>query len=456
MHDEALGVEKRNVGDGTLQICSLNDIGSKRIAEALKAMYGRRWGETERLEDCGDGRLVWVIEDEDKSAFEQALARPAGQTATTAAHRTVRRGEQMSRAHKTAARIAAADPTRDAADIPARLEYLRGELRAERISYGELAELQSLSAHIDPADVELLEAAGVPEHEATRGTAARIAAKPRTEPADPARDAEYAKAAQDAEGEPSMKTFTIEVSGATQSDVEIAIDEVKRLVSEGYQSGSNENDTGSFSFDSSGEYSGHSDEDEDEKDEEDGPFPCPSCGAPLPAVTFRRDTECPECGGSLYPDKQARKTATKIADAPRASRLSRVKRSIKSAAATAIDALRLLVDACEWDDVQEVGGEPMEHALTVAKGILDNQSKGTPDGGRGGNDDLTTCPSCGAALPAGDVKCLECGSAVDRPGAEWGGRECYACNTRLYGDEMTCPDCGAEQKPLPGGPPGSP
>lgn len=46
-----------------------------------------------------------------------------------------------------------------------RLEYLRGELRGERISYGELAELQSLAEHIEPGDVELLEAAGVPEHE---------------------------------------------------------------------------------------------------------------------------------------------------------------------------------------------------------------------------------------------------------------------------------------------------
>ena len=44
-----------------------------------------------------------------------------------------------------------------------RLEYLRTELREERISYGELAELQSLVEHIDPSDVELLEAAGVPE-----------------------------------------------------------------------------------------------------------------------------------------------------------------------------------------------------------------------------------------------------------------------------------------------------
>lgn len=45
-----------------------------------------------------------------------------------------------------------------------RLEYLRGEIRAERISYGELKELQSLAAYIEPGDVELLEAAGVPEH----------------------------------------------------------------------------------------------------------------------------------------------------------------------------------------------------------------------------------------------------------------------------------------------------
>lgn len=44
-----------------------------------------------------------------------------------------------------------------------RLEYLRGELRAERLSYDEVHELQSLAPHIDSGDVELLEAAGVPE-----------------------------------------------------------------------------------------------------------------------------------------------------------------------------------------------------------------------------------------------------------------------------------------------------
>lgn len=47
----------------------------------------------------------------------------------------------------------------------ARLEYLRGEIRAERISYGEIAELVSLKEHIDPSDVELLQWAGVEEND---------------------------------------------------------------------------------------------------------------------------------------------------------------------------------------------------------------------------------------------------------------------------------------------------
>ena len=42
---------------------------------------------------------------------------------------------------------------------------LRNELRKERISYGEIVELESLAEYIDKEDVELLEAAGVPEFE---------------------------------------------------------------------------------------------------------------------------------------------------------------------------------------------------------------------------------------------------------------------------------------------------
>lgn len=44
-----------------------------------------------------------------------------------------------------------------------RLEYLRGEIQAERISYAGLDELQSLVEHIEEGDVELLQWAGVPE-----------------------------------------------------------------------------------------------------------------------------------------------------------------------------------------------------------------------------------------------------------------------------------------------------
>lgn len=47
--------------------------------------------------------------------------------------------------------------------IVGRLEYLRGEIQAERISMSEVAELQGLADRIEPGDNELLEWAGVPE-----------------------------------------------------------------------------------------------------------------------------------------------------------------------------------------------------------------------------------------------------------------------------------------------------
>lgn len=50
-----------------------------------------------------------------------------------------------------------------------RLNYLRKEIEAERISTGEIAELQGLAEHIEPGDVLLLEWAGVPEDTGTRG-----------------------------------------------------------------------------------------------------------------------------------------------------------------------------------------------------------------------------------------------------------------------------------------------
>ena len=47
--------------------------------------------------------------------------------------------------------------------IYARLDYLRTEIENERISYGEISELQDLAEYIDPDDTLLLEWAGVKE-----------------------------------------------------------------------------------------------------------------------------------------------------------------------------------------------------------------------------------------------------------------------------------------------------
>jgi len=50
-------------------------------------------------------------------------------------------------------------------DIKKRLKYLRNEIINERISYGEIAELQSLSKYIDRGDILLLEWSDVKEFE---------------------------------------------------------------------------------------------------------------------------------------------------------------------------------------------------------------------------------------------------------------------------------------------------
>lgn len=48
-------------------------------------------------------------------------------------------------------------------EISRRLEYLRGEIRKESISYDELCELHSLSKYISPSDIDLLQFAGIEE-----------------------------------------------------------------------------------------------------------------------------------------------------------------------------------------------------------------------------------------------------------------------------------------------------
>lgn len=102
--------------------------------------------------------------------------------------------------------------------ITERLEYLRGQIKAERISLDEICELQGLAEYIDEGDVELLEPAGVPEYPV------------------------------------STKTFTITLEGKSQSDIESAMQEVMNSIQSGYECGANSNDDGSFSFESNGEY----------------------------------------------------------------------------------------------------------------------------------------------------------------------------------------------------------
>ena len=49
-------------------------------------------------------------------------------------------------------------------DILNRLEEIRDYIREENISYGEIAELQTLKDFIDKGDMELLQWAGVEEN----------------------------------------------------------------------------------------------------------------------------------------------------------------------------------------------------------------------------------------------------------------------------------------------------
>ena len=96
------------------------------------------------------------------------------------------------------------------------LKYLRGEIEAERISYSELAELQDLAEHIEPGDILLLEWAGVPE--------------------------------PTHHNKPVPLTLQLTATAQQDSDLEDALEEVLRLVREGYKSGQGSNETGQFSF----------------------------------------------------------------------------------------------------------------------------------------------------------------------------------------------------------------
>lgn len=71
-----------------------------------------------------------------------------------------------------------------------------------------------------------------------------------------------------------MLKVTIALEGKNDSDIENALNEVKRLLSEGNRSGFNENDSGKFEFFTEGQ----EEPDEEEADEEERTFVCSKCG----------------------------------------------------------------------------------------------------------------------------------------------------------------------------------
>ena len=74
-------------------------------------------------------------------------------------------GETLGTLPEVQAHVSSHPVTGEALAIADRLEELRTEIDAEHISYGEIIELQNWAPYIQPWDVQLLEWAGVPEHE---------------------------------------------------------------------------------------------------------------------------------------------------------------------------------------------------------------------------------------------------------------------------------------------------
>lgn len=141
---------------GTRRFYSVQDVelANSRAGQHFFDADTMRFFNSRVLGDLIDGRYFVTSERFDENhprLYTLREAMPNGHIETVGEFQ----GYTSARAAYTAAR--------KLAEKQARLEELRIELRAERISWGELAELQDLAPYIDPGDVELLEAAGIPE-----------------------------------------------------------------------------------------------------------------------------------------------------------------------------------------------------------------------------------------------------------------------------------------------------
>ncbi len=118
----------------------------------LNTCTARYYTEGEQLERLSD---LW-----------SSLAVECTECAEYAAQRSDRgdaRVDDSSDAETLSEAASTAEHNAELLSTAARLEELRSVLRSESISWGELIELQSLAAHIDAGDIELLQAAGVTE-----------------------------------------------------------------------------------------------------------------------------------------------------------------------------------------------------------------------------------------------------------------------------------------------------
>lgn len=90
-----------------------------------------------------------------------------------------------------------------------------------------------------------------------------------------------------------MKSFDITITGKTESDIELAIDEVASKIKQGFLCGADKNETGSILYNSTGEYE-VAPEDNDE-------FVCDGCGVVCDIDDSTRHNHlyyCPLCDGT--------------------------------------------------------------------------------------------------------------------------------------------------------------
>lgn len=144
----------------------------QRDMETAQALIA--WSASFDRELAGSGALSTANRRVATSMIEAAMVE-AGEAQPRGGHRhgarrelmpwELRREERIEGLIEAAIRGRFTRRTGELSHAQSRLEYLRGELREERISYGELAELQGYGdAGIIPAhDIELREAAGLPE-----------------------------------------------------------------------------------------------------------------------------------------------------------------------------------------------------------------------------------------------------------------------------------------------------